>query len=324
MKLRPFGTTGMRVTELGLGCARIGGIFQNDAKGFIDLLCAARDGGINFFDTADMYSQGESEMLIGRAFRGRRDQIIIASKCGYCLPTQRRVIARIKPFVRPLIRLLKLKRANLPAAVRGALAQDFSPAYIRTAVEGSLKRLRTDYLDLLQLHSPPAEIVARGEWLDTLESLKRAGKIRHYGISSDTIDAAQAALTFQGVSSLQVVVSLLEQGFAREVVPIAHQKGVAVIARECLANGLLVKAERDIDLKAYCHSPEQEEQRKKELASYRQTAAERGIPLARLALEYATELEGVSVALIGVRSLPQLHATLRDFAARPVAVAPLA
>ncbi|HEX6242087.1 MAG TPA: aldo/keto reductase, partial [Polyangiales bacterium] len=173
------------MSELGLGCARIGGIFQRDPGAFVALLERAREQGINFFDTADIYSQGESEKLVGRAFRRRRDQVIIASKVGYCLPTQRLLIARIKPLVRPLIRLLRIKRENLPSAVRGELSQDFSPAYIRKAVEASLRRLRTDYLDLLQLHSVPAEVVRRGDWLAALEGLKRAGKIRHYGITSD-------------------------------------------------------------------------------------------------------------------------------------------
>jgi aryl-alcohol dehydrogenase-like predicted oxidoreductase len=105
-----------------------------------------------------MYSQGESEALIGRAFRRRRHrEIVIASKAGYCLPARRMLAARLKPFLRPLIQLLKIRRDRLPAGARGALAQDFSPGYLRKAVEGSLRRLRTDYLDLFQLHSPPAE-----------------------------------------------------------------------------------------------------------------------------------------------------------------------
>jgi len=313
VRIIPFGKTGLRVSELGLGCARIGGIFQQDPGGFVNLLAAAKDSGITFFDTADMYSQGESETLIGKAFRRQRHQIVIASKVGYCLPTQRRMIARIKPFVRPLIRVLKIKRDKLPSSVRGELAQNFSPAYIRTAVDASLRRLRTDYLDVLQLHSCPADVVERGEWAETLNDLRRAGKIRFYGISCDTLASARAALRYPDVASLQIVVSLLEQSFAREIVPLAHAQQTAVIARECLANGLLVKAEADIDLKSFCHSPEQEEQRRKELAGYRETAAARGIPLSRLALEYATGLEGVSVSLIGVRNLAQLKATLRDF-----------
>jgi aryl-alcohol dehydrogenase-like predicted oxidoreductase len=313
MMERSFGNTGMRVSALGLGCARIGGIFKQDPASFVDLLCAARDNGINFFDTSDMYSQGESETLLGRAFGRRRGQVIIASKVGYSLPAQRQIIARVKPFVRPLIALLGIKREKLPAAVRGALAQNFSPAYIVKAVEGSLRRLRTDYLDLLQLHSPPAEIVQRGEWLRSIETLKRAGKVRFFGISCDTLEVANAALQVVDISAIQVVVSLLEQSFAREIVPRAHERQIAVIARECLANGLLVKPEQSIDLKSYCSSPEQEALRRGELSSYRRAASERGIPLSRLALEYATGLEGVSVALVGVSRLEQLTATLRDF-----------
>src|SRR5690349_23723282 len=114
MKQRPFGSTGLQVSELGFGCARIGGIFKNDPAAFVRLLESAHAAGITFFDTADIYSQGESESLLGRAFRRRRQQVVIASKVGYGLPAQRRHIARIKPFARPLIRLLKLKRERLP------------------------------------------------------------------------------------------------------------------------------------------------------------------------------------------------------------------
>lgn len=312
MNRRPFGSTGLQVSELGLGCARIGGIFKNDPKQFIELLSAARDQGINFFDTADMYSQGESETLLGRAFHKRRDQVIFASKVGYCLPAQRQLIARVKPFVRPLIRLLRIKRENLPSSVRGTIAQDFSSAYVQKAVEGSLRRLRTDYLDVLQLHSPPAEIVARGDWSRAIEELKRAGKVRYFGISCDTLDAAEAALGAD-ISSLQVVVSLLEPSFAQAIVPRAQERGIAVIARETLANGLLVKAEHEIDLAAYCQTPEQIASRQSELARHRAAAQARGVPLARHALEYVTHTKGVSVALIGVSRREQLTATLRDF-----------
>src|ERR1700759_1790667 len=86
LTLHPFGNTDLRVSPVGLGCARIGGIFQRDARSFVELLAAARDRGINFFDTADMYSQGESEELIGRTFRRGRERVIIASTVGYCLP----------------------------------------------------------------------------------------------------------------------------------------------------------------------------------------------------------------------------------------------
>src|SRR5205085_5392767 len=179
---------------LGLGCARIGGIFKRDPADFINLLHAAHGAGITFFDTSDIYSQGESEVLLGRAFRGKRDKVVIASKAGYVLPAQRRLIARVKPLVRPLIKLLRVSRQHLPSAVRGALAQDFSADHLRRAIDGSLQRLGTDHLDLFQLHSPSASVIETGTWVGALDRLKKEGKIRYYGISCDTVDAAAAAL----------------------------------------------------------------------------------------------------------------------------------
>jgi aryl-alcohol dehydrogenase-like predicted oxidoreductase len=313
---RAFGQTSLRVSEFGLGCARIGGIFQQDARGFLDLLSAALDQGINFFDTADMYSQGESEKLVGRAFRARRGDVVISTKAGYVLPGRRRLAARLKPLLRPAIRFLGLRRDRFPAAARGAVTQNFSPAYLRSAVEASLRRLRTDYIDLFQLHSPPAEIVARGEWESALDSLKRSGKIRYYGVSCDTVDAAVAALRFPRVSFLQLTVSLVERRAVDGVLPEAKAKGVAVIARECLANGLLVKPAESVDLSAYCQSPEEARARADQLAQLRSQAADSGVSLARLALDYVRRLDGVSVSLLGVRTVPQLRGLLDEAAPR--------
>jgi aryl-alcohol dehydrogenase-like predicted oxidoreductase len=308
---RRFGSTDLDVSVIGLGCARIGGIFQGEQGGFLDLLSAAVDRGINFFDTADMYSQGESEALLGKAFRGRRDKVIIASKAGYALPAQRKMIARIKPFVRPIIRLLGLKRENLPSSVLGAPTQDFSPQYLKRAIEGSLRRLGTDHLDLFQLHSPPADAVRAGEWASMLDSLRREGKIRWYGVACDAPEAALAALGFTGVSSLQIPMSLLEHAMADAVMPRAKERKVGVIAREILANGLLAKDVSTLDVKSYCRSPEETELRKRQLVAYREVAEKNGSTLVRLGLEFAMRTEGVSVALVGARSAAQLQQTLR-------------
>jgi aryl-alcohol dehydrogenase-like predicted oxidoreductase len=300
-----FGSTDLRVSELGFGCARIGGIFQAGGGGFIDLLHAAHDGGITFFDTADMYSQGESETLIGRAFRGRRARVVIASKAGYVLPGRRKLLARVKPLVRPILKHLKIRRDKLPASVRGTVTQDFSPGYLERAVEASLRRLGTDYLDLLQLHSPPEGVIRAGTWQEALDKLKRAGKVRYYGISCDSIDAAKAALDFP-IASLQFVLNSLEPRAGDELVPRAREKGVACIARECLANGLLIKAPETIDWSKYTSSPEQREQRLAQLKELRAQAERRGKPLSALALDYVRDLDGVSVTLVGASSKPQL------------------
>jgi aryl-alcohol dehydrogenase-like predicted oxidoreductase len=315
MQTHPFGITDLQVSQLGLGCARIGGIFKQSGSEFIELLHAAQDLGINFFDTADMYSQGESEQLLGQAFRRRRREVIIASKVGYILPRQRRLIARIKPVVRPVIRLLGVKRSLLPAVVRGKPSQSFDPGYIRKAVESSLRRLRTDYLDILQLHSPPADVVRSGDWLSAIERLRRSGKTRYLGISCDTVEAARAALSVPGVACLQLVVNLFERSMADEITVEAQRRGIAVIARECLANGILAKPATEVDLMSYCSTPEQAAQRHAELLSYHDSARQRGLTVSALALEYATAVQGVTVTLVGASRTKQLRDTIESFQA---------
>ncbi|HET7543244.1 MAG TPA: aldo/keto reductase [Polyangiaceae bacterium] len=313
MRLRAFGNTDLQVTELGLGCARIGGVFQGDTVGFMRLIAMARDAGINFFDTADMYSQGESETLLGRAFRGQRAQVVIATKAGYLLPARRKLAGHLKPILRPVIQALRLRRDRLPASARGAMAQDFSPSYLVNALEASLRRLRTDYVDLLQLHSPPTEVVERGEWEPALEGLKRAGKVRHYGIACDSLETGLAALRFPGVSSIQFTFSLLEQKASEALLPEAQRRGVAGIAREILGNGLLVKDVGEIDFAKYCSSAEELERRPQQLADLRREAAARHLPLPQMAMEFASRARGVSVALVGARTPQQLRRLLDDF-----------
>ncbi|HWZ92223.1 MAG TPA: aldo/keto reductase [Polyangiaceae bacterium] len=315
MRLRSFGNTGLQVTELGLGCARIGGVFQGDTLSFVRLLAVARDAGINFFDTADMYSQGESESLLGRAFSEQRSQVVIATKAGYCLPGRRKLAGRLKPILRPVIRTLGIRRDRLPDSARGVMAQDFSPAYLVKALEASLRRLRTDYVDLFQLHSPPMAVVERGEWEPALEDLKRAGKIRYYGIACDSLETGLAALRYPGVSSLQFTFSLLEQKAEQVLLPETRARGIAGIARETLGNGLLAKDATEIELARYCSSPEEEQLRTKQLAELRQRSGERGVALPGMALEFASRTNGVSVALVGARTPQQLTGLLDDFPA---------
>ena len=311
MEMRNFGATGLAVSSLGIGCARIGGIFQQDAASFVRVLRTALDAGINFFDTADMYSQGESEKLLGRALSGARDRAVIATKAGFLLPARRRLIARAKPLVRPLIRALGLRRVSLPASVRGAPTQDFSPGHLRRAVEGSLRRLRTDRIDLFQLHSPPTAVIERGDWLPVLQRLQGEGKILHYGVACDTSSDGLVALRHPGISSLQVTINLLERGAVDLLLPAAREKNVAVIARECLANGLLVKDAASVDLRNYCSTPEELERRQRQLTAVRELAARNRSSLPELSLRFVQRLAGVSVALIGVRTREQLEGLLR-------------
>ena len=130
MHYRQFGKSGWRVSEIGFGGARIGGLLAEDGGRAASLrtLEAACDAGINFYDTADMYSQGESEILVGKAFRKKRDKVFIATKGGYCLPGRKKLIQLIKPFAKPIVRAIGLRRS---ACSSGTVWYDFTGFFAR-------------------------------------------------------------------------------------------------------------------------------------------------------------------------------------------------
>jgi aryl-alcohol dehydrogenase-like predicted oxidoreductase len=307
MRYRTFGSTDLTVSELGFGCARLGAVFQSATRADdVRTLLRALDQGITFFDTSDMYCQGESEVTLGRAVQGRRSQVVLASKVGYCVPAQRKVIARVKPLVRPVVQRLGIKREHLPSAVRGELSQDFSAAYILQAAEQSLRRLRTDYLDLYQLHSPPRQVLESGDFLAPLEKLKRDGKIRYFGVSCETSEDALVCLQYPAIASLQIRLSLLDQSALDTVMPHARERGVALIARECFAGGLLTKpidstAAEDPDAKADQASAKR----------YREIVEQWRRPLPEVALQFVLAIEGISVALAGIRTEAHLRDNVR-------------
>jgi aryl-alcohol dehydrogenase-like predicted oxidoreductase len=309
------------VSEIGFGCARLGGIFQRSAKSeFIQTIRLAIDHGITIFDTADMYCQGESEALLGDALGSDRARIVIASKVGYRLPAQRRAAARFKPLVRPLIRRLGIRRERLPQVVRGTISQDFSRDYIVRAVEGSLARLKTDYLDLYQLHSPPAAVIQESEVFETLERLRGAGKIRYYGVSCETMDDALICLRYPGISSLQVRVSLLDQQALTEAIPHAAARGVAIIARECFAGGLLTRPLDALGLEDCIADPEEREAKRRAIAEYAAVADQHQCTLAQLSLHFVLKTEGISTTLLGMRTQAHVLDNLANLDAQPQSV----
>lgn len=319
MRYRQLGATDLTVSEIGFGCARLGGVFQSVPPAeMLSALLRARDEGITFYDTSDMYTQGESEAMLGKAFARRREEVILATKVGYCLPARRKLISRVKPLVRPVIQRLGITRAHLPSGASGALSQDFSPGYIIQAVEGSLRRLRTDYLDLYQLHSPPAAVLESGDFLAPLEKLKRDGKIRYFGVSCETTADALTCLRYSGISSLQLRLSLLDQSALDEVVARAHAQGVALIARECYAGGLLAKPPDALNLEAIIPEDKTREAKRDDILGYARLAEQAGRSLSELALRFVLDTEGISVTLVGIRTQAQLAGNLRHLAASPL------
>lgn len=214
MKYRDFGKTGIKVSEVGFGCWAIGGnehgnsYGTTDDKTSLEALARAIELGCNFFDTADVYGFGHSEQLLGRALKNKRDRLIIATKVG-------------SDFY------------------QGPGFQTFSPAYIRFALEKSLDRLRTDYVDVYLLHNPPLKVLNKASTYEIFKELKREGKVRAWGVSVFDPIEGLTALKVGSPDCIEAPFSLFNTRPKESLFPAASGVGCAIIAREPLANGFL-------------------------------------------------------------------------------------
>ena len=316
MRYRQFGKTGWRVSEIGFGGARIGGLLAQDGGRATSLktLEAACDAGINFFDTADMYSQGESEILVGKAFRDKRDKVFIATKGGYSLPRQKRLIQLIKPFAKPIVRALGLRRSAVPASLSGTVSQDFSPGYLREAVEASLRRLQSDHIDLYQLHSPPREELTGSRLQDALGllgRLKTEGKIREYGIALDSVYDAVHCLDMEGLASLQMPFGLMDLQALDGVFDKVSERQLGIIARGCFGGGALKQSLTEAELRASEPQWERALQIKRLAEQMQRSALE-------AALQFALSIERISVTILGMRTPEHVATNLQYYAAKPL------
>jgi aryl-alcohol dehydrogenase-like predicted oxidoreductase len=317
MRYRPLGNTGLTTSEIGFGCARIGGMFQRTSRvDLVALLRAAHDSGITFFDTADMYTQGESERLVGDAFRGCRDHVVIATKFGYKVPSRKRFIGRVKPLLKPVVGRLGLTSHAVPAGLRGGVSdQDFSPAYITAAVEMSLRRLKTDYIDIYQLHDPPTDVLQAGAFIEPLDRLREQGKIRQWGVAARQPEDACAALAYASPASIQVGLNLLEQDALAMAVPRAGARGAAVIARQVFASGLLTRPVERLTLDDMAPEPGVAARKRDRLINFARLASRLGRTPIELALQFALSRREVSVVLVGVSRPDHLAACWRAYEA---------
>lgn len=293
MQYRPFGTTGLLVSEIGFGCLRLAGtsIERKDRKEVLKTLGEALDSGVNFFDTADMYGQGRSEELLGEALRGRRSGTIVATKAGYVLSRFGTFAAALKPYVRPFVRALPSMNKSVAKVRSSAVAQDFSNQYLTTAIDCSLRRLRTDYIDLFQLHNPPASALESGEFCEAVEKAKAAGKIRWCGVSCRRPEDAELCFRYTGIAAVQIEINVLNLAAASTVVSNADAQHVAVIAREPLASGALLSSVADDRTTASC------------------SVSRNGT--AETALQTVLRIGGVSVVIVGMSSRAHLRENLK-------------
>jgi aryl-alcohol dehydrogenase-like predicted oxidoreductase len=222
VKYRTLGKTDIRVSAVGFGVWTVStgwwGI-KDDAYA-VDLLRKAYDAGITFFDTADTYGNGKGETLVAQALTDVRDDITIATKFGYDF-------------------------YNHADERRGQqeLPQDFSPKFVRFAVEQSLQRLATDRIDLYQIHNPRMTAIENDEMFATLEDLKSEGKIRAYGAALGPAigwqDEGLAAMRDRHLDGLQTIYNMLEQDPGRTFFPVAREAGVGVLVRVPHSSGML-------------------------------------------------------------------------------------
>jgi len=314
VRYRQFGKTGWHVSEIGFGGARIGGLLAQDGGRATSLktLEAACDAGINFFDTADMYSQGESEILVGKAFRNKRDKVFIATKGGYSLPRQKRLIQLVKPFAKPIVRALGLRRSAVPASLSGTVSQEFSPGYLRVAVDASLRRLQSDHIDLYQLHSPPQDELTGSRLQDALgllARLKTEGKIREYGIALDSVYDAVHCLDMEGIASLQMPFGLMDLQALDGVFDQVSERQIGIIARGCFGGGALKQSLTEAELRA--NEPQWERALQiKRLAEQMQRSA------LEAALQFALSIEHISVTILGMRTPEHVATNLQYYAAK--------
>ena len=319
MNRRVLGRTGLAVSEIGFGAWAIGGNAFGNSYGPTDDAASQRavrravELGCNFFDTADVYGHGHSEEVLGAALEGVRDQVVIATKVGGNFYNR---------DIHPLMRDRVAKAAGRPleefapdAALPVTHDANFTPAYVRFAVERSLERLRTDRIDLLQLHNPAINLISSMDTYAALEELKQEGKIRFYGVSVHPPEEGIAAVNATMPDTVQIVYNLARREAEDTFLPAARAANVGVIAREPLANGFLAgryggaSSWEPGDIRARMPRPYVSQmvalgERVKDLAQ------KSGMTAAQLALRFVLDRNEIACAIVGMKTVEQVEENL--------------
>ena len=294
MQYRTLGRTGVQVSTLALGAMNFGGIGRTTQAEATALVDAALDAGINLIDTADMYSVGESEEMVGKALAGRRDDIVLATKAAMPMGEERN-------------------------------HQGGSRRWLVTALEDSLRRLGVDHVDLYQIHRWDPN-TGDEETLSALTDLQRAGKIRYFGSSTfpahRIVQAQWAARRHQlrRYVTEQPSYSVLQRGVEAHVLPVAEEYGLGVLVWSPLSSGWLsgaVRRGREVTTSRSTFLPDRfdltlpyNRARLDAVERLAEVADEAGLTLIQLALGFVTAHPAVTSALIGPRTLDHLDSQL--------------
>ncbi|MCX7304410.1 MAG: aldo/keto reductase [Hyphomicrobiales bacterium] len=234
MMRREFGPDGKTLPVLGLGCSRIGSLGNPVPLGDLRaVLERALDLGVNLFDTADIYGQGDSEREIGKILAVQRDRAFVVTKVGKKFSRKMRLLRPFKPLLKPLLSRTRPARNAIVQKREGNLGSDFSPAHILAATEASLRRLGFDRIDALLLHSPPAPEIGEAAG-DAMARLKASGKVDHFGISCDDLPALRAALKIPGVELLELPLDVIDAAIETGLSDTIRKQSIGVLAREAI------------------------------------------------------------------------------------------
>jgi aryl-alcohol dehydrogenase-like predicted oxidoreductase len=294
MDYRPLGRTGVQVSKLCLGTMMFGAWGNADHDDSIRIIHRALDAGVNFVDTADVYSAGESEEIVGKALNGRRDDVVLATK-----------------FFMPM--------------AEGPNRRGGSRRWIVQAVEASLRRLGTDYIDLYQVHRPSPDIDVE-ETLGALTDLVREGKVRYIGSSSysgsEIVEAQCAARDrrLERFRTEQPPYSLLTRGIELDVLPTARRHGMGILTYSPLGGGWLsggwsadsspTSPARQRLVARFDMSLPENQRKLEAVEQLAAVAADAGLSMIELAIAFVVRHPAVTSAIIGPRTMEQLDSQL--------------
>ncbi|MCH1624834.1 aldo/keto reductase [Ferdinandcohnia quinoae] len=280
MNKRRIGTSNLYVSEIGLGCMSIG----TDERHATHIIDSALDLGINYLDTADLYDQGLNEEFVGKTIKGKRQNIILATKVGN--------------------RLEKGKEG---------WTWDPSKAHIKEAVKESLMRLQTDYIDLYQLHGGTMEDHI-DDTIEAFEELKEEGVIRYYGISSIRPNVIREYVNRSSIISVMMQYSILDRRPEEQVYSFLKEHNVSVVARGPVAKGLLTDRLSDNHNDYLEYSVDE----LKHIIPLLKEKVAPGRPLTELALRYCLHEDVVASVVVGASKLEQLQRNVEAVTSKPL------
>lgn len=284
MKYAKIQNTDLEISVISLGTWVFGGdVFgKTEEKDCIEAVHTAIEGGINLIDTAPIYGYGASEKIVAKAIKGKRDKIILATKCG-----------------------LKGKGANITV--------DLSANFIKQEIENSLKRLEVDYIDIYQCHWPDVNTPIE-ETMAQMRKLKEQGKIKYIGVSNYSLDLLKKASQIADIATLQNHYSLLERSIEKDILPYCREKGIGILTYGSLGGGILSgKYEKEPQFKSSdarsffykFYKGENFKQSQKIIDILKDISARVKKPVCQIALNWIRQKQAILSAIAGARNAEQ-------------------